>query len=62
MDFQCKNLTSPSAKNKYKNTVERYKSDVKSLRRDFERDREVAQRSELFNGRDPNVCFKKKPF
>jgi len=49
MELELRSLD-PGSKNKWQERVNRYKSDLKTLQRDFDRDKEVAQRNELFPG------------
>jgi len=49
MELELRSLDT-GLKNKWQDRVSRYKTDLKTLQRDFDRDKEIAQRNELFPG------------
>ncbi|ETO29936.1 hypothetical protein RFI_07183 [Reticulomyxa filosa] len=49
MELELRSLD-PNTKSKWQDRVNRYKTDLKTLQQDFDREKEIAQRSELFPG------------
>jgi len=49
MELEIRGLDN-NAKSKWQDRINRYKTDLKTLQRDFDRDKEIAQRNDLFSG------------